>query len=433
MNVLIVGSGGREHALAWALAKSPARPRVFGLPGNPGIAEVGAVLPGNPLDADVVLAAAREQKIDLVVVGPEVPLVAGLADTVAAAGVRVFGPSAKAAALEGSKIFAKDLMLRHGIPTAGFEIVAKVDRAREMIKQISYPHVIKADGLAAGKGALIVRDRQEATRAVEDLMVTKTFGAAGERLVFEEYLEGEEMSVFAVASGERYTLLTTSQDYKRALDGDRGLNTGGMGAYAPVVTWNEDLERRVRAEVIEPTLRALRREGRPFAGLLYAGLMVQDGRPKVIEFNCRFGDPETQAVLPVLTGDLCELLWQAADPAPGDAPLPQVGHDGRTAACVVVASGGYPGEVRRGFPIRGIEKARALPGALVFHAGTATKGGHLVTSGGRVLNVVGVGDDLPAALRRVYEAASVIEFEGAFHRRDIAWRGMQAITRRTGA
>jgi phosphoribosylamine---glycine ligase len=433
MNILIVGSGGREHALAWALAKSPGRPRIFGLPGNPGIAEVGGVLPGNPLDADVVLAATRERAIDLVVVGPEVPLVAGLADALSKAGVRVFGPSAKAAAIEGSKIFAKDLMRSHGIPTAGFEIVTKVDRAREMIKQISYPHVIKADGLAAGKGALIVRDREEAARAIEDLMVAKTFGAAGERVVFEEYLDGEEVSVFAVAAGERYTLLTTSQDYKRALEGDRGLNTGGMGAYAPVVTWNEELAGRVRKEVIEPTLQALHRIGRPFTGLLYAGLIVQENRPKVIEFNCRFGDPETQVVLPVLDGDLSELLWQAADPAPGSAALPEVGHDGRTAVCVVIASGGYPGDVRKGFPIRGIEKARALPGALVFHAGTATKEGRVVTSGGRVLNVVGVGDDLPAALRRVHEAASVIEFEGAFYRRDIAWRGMQAIKRRTDA
>ncbi len=433
MNILMVGSGGREHALAWALAKSPGRPRIFGLPGNPGIAELGTVLPGNPLDADAVLAAVRERRIDLVVVGPEVPLVAGLADVLGAAGARVFGPSAKAAALEGSKIFAKDLMLRHGIPTAGFEIVTKVERAREMIKQISFPHVIKADGLAAGKGALIVRDRQEAARAIDDLMVAKTFGAAGERVIFEEYLEGEEMSVFAVASGERYTLLATSQDYKRALDGDHGLNTGGMGAYAPVVTWNEELAQRVRAEVIEPTLGALARVGRPFTGLLYAGLMVQENRPKVIEFNCRFGDPETQAVLPVLAGDLGELLWQAAEPASGAGALPEVGHDGRTAVCVVIASGGYPGDVRRGFPIRGLEKARALPGALVFHAGTAAKDRRLVTNGGRVLNVVGVGDDLPAALRRVYEAASVIEFEGAFYRRDIAWRGMQAIARRTDA
>jgi len=433
MNILIIGSGGREHALAWALAKAPGRPRIFSLPGNPGLAEVGAVLPGNPLDADVVLAAVRERRIDLVVIGPEIPLVAGLADALTAAGVRVFGPTAKAAALEGSKIFAKDLMLRHGIPTAGFEIVTKVERAREMIKQISYPHVIKADGLAAGKGALIVRNREEAARAIEELMVAKTFGAAGERVIFEEYLEGEEMSVFAVASGERYTLLTTSQDYKRALDGDRGLNTGGMGAYAPVVTWNEELAQRVCAEVIEPTLQALSRAGRPFVGLLYAGLMVLENRPQVIEFNCRFGDPETQAVLPVLAGDLSELLWQAADPTPGSAPLPEVGQDGRTAVCVVIASAGYPGDVRKGFPIRGLEKARALPGALVFHAGTATKEGRLVTGGGRVLNVVGVGDDLPAALRRVYEAASVIEFEGAFHRRDIAWRGMRAIGRRTDA
>ncbi len=429
MNVLIVGSGGREHALAWALAKSPQRPKVFGLPGNPGVAEVGTLLAGNPLDGETVQAAVREKAIDLVVIGPEAPLVEGLGDALVASGVRVFGPSAKAAALEGSKIFAKDLMRRHGIPTANFEIVTSVERAREMVKQIRYPHVFKADGLAGGKGALIVRDRDEARRAIEQLMVAREFGAAGDRVVFEEFLQGEEMSVFAVASGERYTLLTTSQDYKRAYDNDEGLNTGGMGAYAPVVTWNEELAERVCAQIIEPTLKGLAGEGRRYTGLLYAGLMVHENQPKVVEFNCRFGDPETQAVLPILEGDLLALLWEASDPQAREAPLPAVDHDGRTAVCIVIASEGYPGRVRTGRPIRGLEKARGLPGALVFHAGTAHKDGLLISSGGRVLGVVGVGDDLPAALRRGYEAVSVIEFEGAFHRRDIAWRGMKALDR----
>lgn len=425
MNILIVGSGGREHALAWALSRSPMKPVIFGMPGSPGISEVGTVLPGNVSDPDRVLAAVREKEIELVLVGPEAPLVAGLADALTDAGVRVFGPTAKAAAIEGSKVFSKDLMRRHGIPTAAFEIAGNPAEARKLIGQIRYPHVLKADGLAAGKGALIVQDREQANEAVEELMVRKRFGEAGRQVVFEEYLEGEEMSVFAVASGEQYVLLPPSQDYKRALDGDRGPNTGGMGAYAPVVSWTEALAEKVRSEIIEPTLHALSSEGRAYTGLLYAGLMIHEGRPKVVEYNCRFGDPETQALVPILEGDLLELLWKAAD-ADESKPLPGLGHNGRTGVCVVLASDGYPGTVRTGHPIRGIDKARGLPDSLVFHAGTAWKEGRLVTRGGRVLNVVGAGDSLPAALRRAYEAVSVIEFEGAFCRRDIGWRGMEA-------
>jgi phosphoribosylamine--glycine ligase len=428
MKVLITGSGGREHALAWALAKAPGKARVFGMPGNPGIAELGTTLAGDPGDPRQVLDAVREKGIDLVVIGPEAPLVGGVADALLAAGVRVFGPTAQAAAIEGSKVFAKELMRTYEIPTASFAIVDDPATARDMLGRISYPHVLKADGLAAGKGALIVENREQGEAAVEALMVAKQFGDAGSQVVFEEYMEGEEMSVFAVACGERYQLLPSSQDYKRALDGDRGLNTGGMGAYAPVVTWSAALEARVRAEIIEPTLHAMAREGRPYAGLLYAGLMITDGRPRVVEFNCRFGDPESQIVLPILTGDLLELLWEAADPAGGQRALPQsCGHDGRTAVCVVLASGGYPGKVETGHAITGIEKARALPGALVFHAGTARDGEALVTKGGRVLNVIGMDAGLPEARQRAYDAAAVIEFEGAFCRRDIAWRGMAAL------
>jgi phosphoribosylamine--glycine ligase len=430
MKVLIIGSGGREHALAWALQRAQASVALIGLPGNPGLSELGEVVAGDAGDHGMVIDFARREGVDLVLVGPEAPLVDGLADALREAGVRVFGPSAKAAALEGSKVFAKDLMRRHGIPTAGFEVIGSAARARELAGQISYPHVIKADGLAAGKGALIVQSREEATAAVEAIMVDKRFGDAGNRVVFEEYLEGEEMSVFAIASGERYALLPPSQDYKRAQDGDRGPNTGGMGAYAPVVTWNEALAERVRREVIEPTLLAMAREDRPYTGLLYAGLMIHDGRPKVVEFNCRFGDPETQAVVPILDGDLLESLWEAADPRPRDRALPDLAHDGRTAVCIVVASGGYPGSYRKGFVIRGVDKARELPGAHVFHAGTRRKDGQVVTAGGRVLNVVGVGASLPAALRRGYEAVSVIEFETAFFRRDIAWRGLQTLENR---
>ena len=426
MNVLIIGSGGREHALAWALARVAKKTGIYGMPGNPGIAELGTNLAGDVSDPGVVLAAVREMKIDLVVVGPEVPLVAGLADALREAGVRVFGPSAQAAAIEGSKVFSKDLMRRHGIPTAGFEIVGSAADALERAQRISYPHVIKADGLAAGKGALIVKDRAEAEAAIRALMIEKDFGDAGSRVIFEEYMEGVEASVFAVVAGERYVLLPPSQDYKRALDGDQGPNTGGMGAYAPVVTWNGALEDRVRAEIIEPTLSALAREGRPYQGLLYAGLMIAAGQPRIVEFNCRFGDPETQAVVPVLDGDLLELLYEASDPKLSRA-LPEMKPAGQSAVCIVLASGGYPGAYETGYPITGIEQARELPGAMVFHAGTAVKEGRTVTKGGRVLNVVGIGESFPAALRRGYGAVSVIEFEGAGYRRDIGWRAMEAL------
>jgi phosphoribosylamine---glycine ligase len=431
MKVLIVGAGGREHALGWALKRSPRRPQIFAMPGNPGLARLGICRGGNASDAVAVGAAVDEFGIDLVVVGPEAPLVAGLADALRARGIRVFGPSAAAAALEGSKVFAKELMASRGIPTAAFRVVEDPGEAHAYAAAMSYPHVIKADGLAAGKGALIVQDRAEARRAIESIMVARCFGAAGARIVFEEYLEGEEMSVFAIAAGEHYQLLPAAQDYKRALDGDAGLNTGGMGAYAPVIPWNAQLEARVRAEVIEPTLAALVALRRPYTGLLYAGLMVRDGAPKVIEYNCRFGDPETQALVPILSGDLLEALWAASDPDAGVIGLPPLGHDGRFGACVVVAAAGYPGTVRSGDVIKGLAPAGEREDEIVFEAGTALRGEELVTAGGRVLDAVGVAADLPGALERAYAAAARVSFDGAHHRRDIAWRGLDAL-RATG-
>jgi phosphoribosylamine--glycine ligase len=427
MKVLIVGSGGREHALGWALRRSPQNPQIFAMPGNPGLARLGVCRPGNPCDPLAVGAVVDELRIDLVLVGPEAPLVAGLADALRARGVRVFGPSAAAAAIEGSKIFAKELMASGRIPTAAFRVVEDPQAARAYAASMSYPHVIKADGLAGGKGALIVQDRAQAQRAIESIMVARCFGEAGARVVFEEYLEGEEMSVFAIAAGEHYQLLPAAQDYKCARDGDQGLNTGGMGAYAPVIQWNAALEARVRAEVIEPTLAALVARRRPYTGLLYAGLMICDGVAKVIEYNCRFGDPETQALVPILAGDLLEALWAASDPDAGVKGLPRLGHDGRFGACVVIAAAGYPGAARSGDAIEGMTPAVEREDEIVFEAGTALHRDQLVTAGGRVLDVVGVAADLPGALERAYAAAARISFAGAHYRRDIAWRGLEVL------
>jgi len=432
MRVLIIGSGGREHALAWSIKTGNAKTEIFAMPGNPGLSELGSLLAGDPSDHAQVLSAVQGLKIDLVIVGPEVPLVEGLSDALASAGVRVFGPTARAAAIEGSKAFSKKLMADYKIPTASFEIATTLDEARALVERVSYPHVIKTDGLAAGKGALIIQNAAEATEAVDALMVKKQFGDAGNRIIFEEFMTGEEVSVFAIASGERYTILPPSQDYKRALDGDQGLNTGGMGAYAPVEIWNSELEERVRTEVIEATLHAMASEGRPYSGLLYAGLMVRDNRPKVVEFNCRFGDPETQAVVPILDCDLLELMWEAADPTGGGA-LPAANSTGKSAVCVVIASGGYPGASDLGHSIGGIQAAASAEGALIFQAGTGIESGRLVNRGGRVLNVVGLGPSLPTAREIAYGAAEQIDFQGAFFRRDIAWRGMDTIRQRTGA
>ena len=426
MNVLLIGSGGREHALASGIKASGAKHEIYALPGNPGIAGIGTNLEGDGSDPAIVLAAVRQFQIELVVIGPEAPLVTGLADALREAGVKVFGPSAKAAAIEGSKAFSKKLMADYQIPTAAFSIIDKTQEAMAKIDQIAYPHLIKTDGLAAGKGAIIVQDRAQAAAAIQSLMIDKQFGVAGDQVIFEEFMDGEEISVFAVAAGERYTLLPPSQDYKRAGEGDTGTNTGGMGAYAPVVSWGAELEQRVRTEVIEPTLRAMASEGYPYTGLLYAGLMVKDGVPKVVEFNCRFGDPETQAVVPILDCDLLELLYEASDPK-SNRPLPPGDKASKSAVCVVIASQGYPGKPETGYPISGIASVSEDRAVRVYHAGTAIRAGKLVNNGGRVLSLVGIGDGLPGALEKAYDAASRIEFEGAFYRRDIAWRGLEAI------
>jgi len=411
VRVLVVGAGGREHALVRALLRSPQSPEVLCAPGNAGIRRDARPLEAPADDPAALARAARDAGVDLVVVGPEVPLVAGLADALAAAGVRCFGPPAAAARLEGSKAFAKEIMAAAGVPTASHMVVASVDEGMAAIG--GYPAVIKADGLAAGKGVVIAADESEARAALEDMLVARQFG--DQPVVVEEFLAGDELSLLALCDGERAIPLAPARDYKRIGDGDAGPNTGGMGSFSPV-PGTEDLVRGVIATVHQPVVEELARRGTPFQGVLYAGLMLGEGAPKVLEFNVRFGDPETQVVLPRLRSDLLALLLAATEP--GGLAGAELEWDPRAAVCVVLASRGYPVGASSGDVIRGLGD---LPsGAEVFHAGTAERDGEVVTDGGRVLGVTALGDDRAAARSAAYAAVEMISFDGAQLRRDIA-------------
>ncbi len=420
MRVLVVGSGGREHALVWALSRSPHVEGIACAPGNGGIGQHARLVP-IPADAlDALVAHAREARYDLVVIGPEGPLVAGLADRLREAGLCVFGPSAAAAALEGSKVFAKRFMQRHGIPTAPFEVLESSAAARAYLeRRAPYPCVIKADGLAAGKGAVVVREPEEAVRVAAAMLEGRAFGDAGRRIVVERFLDGREASFFVLSDGERFVELATCQDYKRAETGDRGPNTGGMGAYSPSVHLDGVLCAAIRERIVTPTLRGLREEGVAYSGVLYVGLMLTAEGPYVLEFNARFGDPETQVLLPRLDGDWLPLLWGCARGELGDT-APRWREE--AAVCVVMASGGYPGRYETGKRIAGLEEvARSLPDVLVFHAGTArAPDGGFLTAGGRVLGVTALGKDWNEARERAYEAVARIRWDEAHYRRDIA-------------
>ncbi len=420
VRILIVGSGGREHALGWALSRSPSVARVDAAPGNPGLGELGTLYPIAAEDREGLLALAQRERYDLVVVGPEGPLAAGLADRLREEGIAVFGPGASGARLEASKAFSKEFMQRHGIPTARFRVVRSRDEARAVLDAWGAPIVVKASGLAAGKGVLLCSTRDQADEAVA-VCFDGQFGEAGGTVVLEEFLTGEELSVFVITDGRTARLLPGSQDHKRAYDGDQGPNTGGMGAYSPAPRLDAALRERIEREVIGPTLTGLTRDGIDFRGLLYVGLMLTPEGPSVLEYNVRFGDPETQAVLPRVEGDLARVLHAAALGRLETAPALSEGAG--AAACVVAAAGSYPGGGSRGAPITGIAAARAL-GALVFHAGTALAPEGVVTAGGRVLNVVGRGDTLASALAQAYAALDVIDFEGMRWRTDIGHRAL---------
>lgn len=417
MNVLIVGSGGREHALAWKLKQSPLLKKLYCAPGNAGISNVAECVDIAVTDLEKLLQFAKSKKIDLTVVGPEVPLVAGIADLFRAEGLLVFGPDQKAAQLEGSKIFSKQKMVAYHIPTARFEEARDFASAKKIIDGWdAFPVVIKSDGLAAGKGVVIAGSKEEAVQTLEDYFVAKKLGEAGTRVVIEEFLEGEELSILAITDGKRVLPLASSQDHKRAFDNDQGPNTGGMGAYSPCPFISDAEMDKIVEIAVKPMISGLAGEGIRYQGLLYAGIMLTPKGPKVLEYNVRFGDPETEAVLPRLKSDLLPIL---VDAARGELKTARLEWDPRFSVTVVMASGGYPNAYKKGFPLTGCGAAEKT-GALVFHAGTARKGSEVVSAGGRVLTVTGLGDSPGSAQAKVYEGVSKIHFEGAFYRKDIA-------------
>ncbi|MBO6236859.1 MAG: phosphoribosylamine--glycine ligase [Schwartzia sp.] len=424
MNILLIGSGGREHALAWKLSQSKHADKLYAVPGNPGIAQFAECVSGVSIeDNDAIVALAKEKNIGLVVVGPEVPLVNGVVDALTAAGIKAFGPTKNAAELEGSKVYAKVVMRRYKIPTARSEVFGDPSRAHVYVRQMRQPFAIKADGLAAGKGVILTKTVDEAIEAIDLLMKEKAFGDAGNRVVIEEFMEGEEASVLAFTDGETIVAMPASQDHKRVNDGDEGLNTGGMGAYAPAPVMTPELSERVMEEILKPTIEGMKKEGRPYKGCLYAGLMITAKGPKVVEFNARFGDPETQVVLPLLKSDLVEVMLACVD---GKLAETKIEWSDEAAVSVVMASGGYPGDYEKGKAIQGVKDAEAA-GTLVFHAGTAEKDGGLVTAGGRVLNVVGVAKDIPEAVKKSYAGVKKISFEGMHYRKDIAHRALERL------
>ena len=434
MKVLVIGKGGREHALVWRLHQSQTVWKIFCANGNPGINQIAEPVPIAPMDVPALVDFAKSNSVDLTVVGPDDPLGAGIVDEFARAGLKIFGPTKAGAQLETSKSFAKTIMREAGVPTADFAAFDDVESARRYVKSRTGPIVVKADGLALGKGVTLCHDTATALEAVNDAMERRRFGAAGSRVVIEEFLTGEEISFFALCDGEHAIPLGTFQDHKAVFDGDRGPNTGGMGAYSPVPQFGAEMDARVMREVVTPTLAAMNAHGTPFRGLLFVGLMVDGARINVLEFNARFGDPETEPLMMRLDSDLAEILLAAVE---GNLANATIRLSPRSAVAVVLASGGYPGDYKKGIPIRGLDRLEGnVPSDIkikwamkkirvkVFHAGTALRDGQLVTDGGRVLTVTAMAPELATAVEAAYEAAEMIEFEGRHFRRDIARRAL---------
>jgi phosphoribosylamine--glycine ligase len=426
MKVLVIGKGGRENALVWKLAQSPRVDRVYCAPGNAGTALDGVNVPIEGTDFDALLRFVKKEAVGLTVVGPEEPLALGIVDAFQREGQRIFGPTREAARIEASKVFAKQLMRHADVPTSEFRVWDHPEPARHYIQTREYPVVVKADGLAAGKGVFVCSTTEEALAAIDRIMVREAFGrTAGRQVVIEKRLEGEELSIQALVSGRTLVPLAPTQDHKAAFDNDQGPNTGGMGAYCPAPLATPELLREVDSSILVPTVHALKRGRRPFRGALYAGLMVTNQGPRVLEFNCRFGDPETQPLLMRLRTDLLDLLEATVDDRLGEFAEGKLEWDPRPAVCVVMASQGYPGGYAKGKEITGLNEATKLPGVKIFHAGTKLERGAVVTEGGRVLGVTALGETLAEAKQRAYEAVARIHFQGAFYRRDIADKALR--------
>ena len=419
MNVLLIGNGGREHALAWKISQSPLLKKFYAIPGNPGISDFAECVENISVENNSeIVKFAQDNKIDLVVIGPENPLVNGLVDELDKFGIKSFGCNKIAAQLEGSKIFAKNLMKKYKIPTADFEIFDNPADAKNYLQDKNFPIVIKADGLAAGKGVIIAQDLSEGLAAVDEM---KNFGTAGNKIVIEEFMNGEEASVLAFTDGKNILPMIPAQDHKKVFDNDEGLNTGGMGAYAPAPVVNADVMRKVQDKILNPIIAALNAENIIYKGCLYAGLMIVDGEPKVVEFNCRFGDPETQVVLPLLENDLLEIMLACAE---GNLADKKISWSDDFAICVILASGGYPKNYEKNFEITGIRKAESL-GAKIFHAGTKKVGDKIFTNGGRVLGVTCTDKNIRAAIEKVYKCVGEIHFDNMHFRKDIAAKALK--------
>jgi len=421
MKVLVIGSGGREHALVWKLAQSPQRPQLFAAPGNAGIAELARCVPIAADDLKGLRDFALEEGIDLTVVGPEVPLALGIVDLFRGSGLRIFGPTKAAAQIEASKVFAKEFMREVGIPTGGFEVFDDYGQALAYLQGRDGPIVVKADGLAAGKGSIVCDNRREAEAALELIMVERKFGASGDRVLIEERLYGEEASCLAFSDGKHIALFPPTQDHKPVFDGDKGPNTGGMGCYAPAPVVTPELREEIRRTILEPAIQGLAERGCLYQGVLYAGVIITEEGPKVLEFNCRFGDPETQPQVPLLESDLLPILEACID---GQLEEGEVRWRRGAAVCVVLASGGYPGEYEKGKPITGLDRITD-PQTTVFHAGTARRDGEIVTNGGRVLGVTSWDTDIARAIERVYRQVRLIEFEKMHYRTDIGAKALR--------
>jgi phosphoribosylamine--glycine ligase len=421
MKILVVGGGGREHALIWKIGQSPLVEKIYCAPGNPGIAGLAECVAIGADQIDALLDFARKQAIDLTVVGPEVPLTMGIVDRFQAAGLEIFGPSQAAAQLEGSKSFSKDLMAKYNIPTAAYQTFTEHAAAVAYIHEQGAPIVVKADGLAAGKGVIVATSVEQAVDAVNEIMLDQVFGSAGASVVIEEFMAGEEASFFAFTDGTNILPLASAQDHKRIFDNDEGPNTGGMGAYSPAPVVTSALHEQIVETIVRPTIAAMAAEGAPYRGILYVGLMIKDGQPRVVEYNARFGDPEAQPLLVRMKSDIVPVLQACARGKLGQETIDW--HD-KAAVCIVMASGGYPGEIDKGHPIHGLDAAAAIDDLLVFHAGTAAADGVIVNSGGRVLGVTGLGTTVAAAIDKAYTGVRCINWQGAQYRSDIGRKAL---------